>query len=186
MRNQFRLLPDKEKLVRSLSRLSLKTTTPDYPESHRHAMSKKRGNLDQTMVQLTLPLSEIPSGRQESGTLRTKERVKAALKRGLSECGIPRDVIAEELSRLTGEHVSIHSLNNWVAPGKDDRTLPLEYAAALTVITGDMRIVQAALSCAGILTLSEKEAQFYHLGKLVAEERSRAKTKRELFDRIKV
>jgi hypothetical protein len=149
-------------------------------------MSKKRANFDPRVVQLTLPLSEIPSGRRESGTLRTKERVKAALKDGFAKCGLPREVIAEELTRLTGESISVHSLNNWVAPGKEDRSLPLEYAAALTVITGDIRIVQAALSCAGLLVLSDEEASYYQLGKLVAEERARAKKKRQLFDKIRV
>jgi len=136
------------------------------------------------MVQLTLPLSELPSQKRRSGSLRAKEAVKEALRRALHHCGIPRDVVAEELSRLTGEDISIHQVNNWVSPAKEDRSMPLEYAAALATVTGDTAFLSVALEAAGILVLSHEQAPYYELGRITAEDRARARKRKDILGRI--
>jgi len=35
-----------------------------------------------------------------------------------------RENVAKELSRLVGEKISIHTLNNWCAAGKHNRRFP--------------------------------------------------------------
>lgn len=148
-------------------------------------MSKRTPNIAPGMVQLTLPLSSLASQKRASGSLRAKEAVKDALKAALTRCGLSREVVADELTRLTGENISIHQINNWVAPGKDDRCMPLEYAGALAVITGDAGFVQAAVNAAGLMVLDHQQAPFYELGRLAAEDRERTRKKREIMDRIK-
>jgi hypothetical protein len=136
------------------------------------------------MVQLTLPLSELPSRKRRSGSLRAKEAVKEALKAALHKCGLSREVVAEELSRLTGESVSHHQINNWIAPTKDDRCIPLEYAGALAVITGDSGFVQIAVEAAGLLVLSREQSPYYELGKITAEDRARAAARKAILERL--
>jgi hypothetical protein len=136
------------------------------------------------MVQLTLPLSELPSQRRRSGSLRAKEAVKEALKAALRKCGLSREVVADELARLTGEDISIHTLNNWIAPTKDDRCIPLEYAGALAVITGDSGFVQIAVEAAGLLVLSREQSPYYELGKITAEDRARAAARKAILERL--
>lgn len=147
-------------------------------------MSKRATKTDQGMIQLTLPLSDLSSQKRRSGSLRAKEAVKEALKLALTRCGISRDVVADELSRLTGEHISIHQINNWVAPGKDDRSIPLEYAGALAAITGDTGFLQVAVEAAGLLVLNPKQAPYYELGRITAEDRSRARKRKAILERI--
>jgi len=147
-------------------------------------MSKKATNPDRRMVQLTLPLSELDSQKRRSGSLRAKEAVKEALKHALASCGLSRDVVADELSRLTGESISIHQVNNWVAPGKDDRCVPLEYAGALAVITGDTGFLQVAVEAAGILVLTHEQAPYYDLGVITAEDRARAAQRKAILERL--
>lgn len=137
------------------------------------------------MVQLTLPLSSLPSQRVKSGSLRTSEGVKEALRGALRNCGLSREVIAEELSRLTGESISIHQINNWTSAAKDDRSIPLEQLAALTIVTGDAGLAQTALECAGYVVLRPEERAFYELGRMTAEDRERTRRRRELLDRVK-
>lgn len=147
-------------------------------------MSKKTTKSDQGMIQLTLPLSELPSQRRRSGSLRAKEAVKEALRSALHRCGIAREVVADELSRLTGEDISIHQINNWVSPAKEDRSMPLEYAAALATVTGDTGFLSIALEAAGILVLSSEQAPYYELGRITAEDRARAKKRKDILERI--
>lgn len=136
------------------------------------------------MVQLTLPLSSLPSQKLKAGSLRTSEAVKEALRQALRSCGLSRDTVADELTRLTGESVSIHQINNWAAPGKDDRSIPLEQLAALTAVTGDAGLARAALACAGWAVLHPDEVPIFELGRITAEDKARAKRKRELWEKI--
>lgn len=147
-------------------------------------MSKKTQNPDRRMVQLTLPMSDLASQKRRSGSLRAKEAVKEALKHALANCGLSRDVVADELSRLTGEAISIHQVNNWVATAKAERCMPLEYAGALAVITNDTGFLQIALESAGILVLSPEQAPYYELGKITAEDRARAQQRKALLERL--
>lgn len=147
-------------------------------------MSTRKRILGEGMVQLTLPLSSLPSQRVKSGSLRTSEGVKESLREALRNCGLSREVIAEELSRLTGESISIHQINNWTSAAKEDRSIPLEQLAALTIVTGDAGLAQAALECAGYVVLRPEERAFYDLGRLAAEDKERAKRKRELWEKI--
>lgn len=147
-------------------------------------MSKTSQNPDRGMVQLTLPLSELPSQKRRAGSLRAKEAVKDALRQALRSCGLSRETVADELARLTGDKISVHTINNWAAPEKTDRPVPLEYAAALAVVTGDAGVIRAAVEAAGIVVLTAEEAPLYELGKLTAEDRQRAARKKSLFERI--
>ncbi len=147
-------------------------------------MSKKATKSDNGMIQLTLPLSDLASQKRRSGSLRAKEAVKEALKSALHRCGIPREIVAEELSRLTGEDISIHTINNWVAVAKTERSIPLEYAGALAVITGDTGFLQVALEAAGILVLNHTQAPYYELGRITAEDRARAERRKDILKRI--
>ncbi len=147
-------------------------------------MSKRPQKMDTGTVQLTLPLSSLPSRQRAAGSLRTSEAVKEALGQALRSCGLSRETVADELTRLTGEPVSVHAVNNWAAPGKHDRSIPLDQLAALCVITGSEALALAALAPAGLLVLTQDQKPLYELGRLTAEDRARARRKRELWEKI--
>lgn len=133
---------------------------------------------------MTLPMSDLPSRKHRAGGLRSKEAVKDALRQALRRCGLSRETVADEVSRLTGDKVTIHTLNNWAAPEKQDRPVPLEYVAALTVITGDAGLIRAAVESAGLVVLTPDQAPYYELGRITAEDRQRAAIKKSLLERI--
>lgn len=140
---------------------------------------------DRKPIQLTLPLSELPSQRYRSGSMRCSDAVKEALREALKRSGLSRDVIAEETSRLTGEKIGTNQLDNWAAPEKKDRRIPLEFAAALSVVLSDASIAQAALESAEMLVLSKQHVPYYHLGKLTHEKRERRKEEKKILEAIK-
>jgi len=73
---------------------------------------------------------------------------------------LDREDVAKVLSRLVGEEISIQALNNWCAAGKHNRRFPLEIAKALVMITGDKRILEAALQPEfGVM---DDQAKIYH------------------------
>jgi hypothetical protein len=136
------------------------------------------------MVQLTLPLSSLPTANMAAGSLRCREAVHEAVRDALAASGLSREYVAGELSRLTGDQVSIHHINSWTAESKaGERHIPMEYAAALTVILGDARILAAACP-AGYVVLSPEQAAVYELGKVTVEERRRSRKKKEIWERI--
>lgn len=145
-----------------------------------------------TYVQMTL--DDIPGTNERpgiasrprqphAGAFRRKEAICEAVKNALANCKLTREEVAAELSRLTGDEICIHTVNNWAAPSKQSRRFPLEYAEALVVVTGDTRILQAAIR--GFIFLGPEDASYYELGRIIAEERERSKRKRQIFERIK-
>jgi len=138
----------------------------------------------QRTVQLTLPLSDLPSQRLASGSLRTFEAIKDSLVSAMKGCGLSRDIIAEELSRLTGHDISVHHLNHWAAPSKEDRPTPLHFLAALTKITGNAALAEAALDGTGYKLLTPDQVVFYEIGKDEVEKRKQAKKRKELWEKV--
>jgi hypothetical protein len=140
--------------------------------------------LDKKPFQLTIQMAKGGKNRLKAGSMRCKEAVTEALKAAIDGSGMDRDAIAAELSRLVGEHVSVHAVNNWCASGKENRRFPLEYVAALAVVTGTAAVVSVALDAAGILVLDKDQAAYYELGLIVAEERQRGRKKRAVMEQL--
>ncbi len=147
-------------------------------------MSKRKPDSDERMVQLMLPLSSLPSQRLQSGSLRTFEAVKDGLNRSLKDCGLSREIIAEEISRLTGHDITVHQINNWAAPSKEDRPTPLHFLAAITEITGSPALAEAALDGTGYKLLTPEEVVFYEIGKDEVEKRRKAKARKALWEKV--
>ena len=148
-------------------------------------MSKPTSKNDSRMVHLTLPMSSLPSQRLQSGSLRTFEAVKDGLNRSLKECGLSREVVAEELTRLTGHDVTVHQINNWAAPSKEDRPTPLHFLAAITGITGSAALAEAALDGTGCKLLTPDEVVYYEIGRDEVEKREQAKARKALWDKVR-
>jgi len=135
-------------------------------------------------VQLTLPLAETPSYDMRAGSMRRKEAIQEALKKALKNCILQREDVADELSRLVGEPVSKNHIDNWTAESRNGWRLPLEYAAALSIITGDTGVLKAAIEGTGLRVICDEDLAYYELGKIVAEERTRGKKKRLVMEKL--
>lgn len=135
-------------------------------------------------VQMNLPMTELKSFNEPAGSFRRKEAVQEALKRTLKNCQLSREEIAEEMTRLVGENITVNHIANWTAESKNGWRMPLEYAAAFYLITGDPGVIRAALAGSGIGILTDKEFALFELGKIVADERTRGKKKRQVMEAL--
>jgi hypothetical protein len=106
-----------------------------------------------------------------AGLLARKNAVHEALTHGLSSCGLPREDVAQEMSRLTGEPITRAHLDNWCAESKRDWRFPLEYVTAFCIVTGDYGLVAAVLDGTGQGLADEETRSFAELGKTIVEER---------------
>lgn len=139
-------------------------------------MSKAPQKIDR---QLRLPFTAPEPER--AGDYRHKEAVREALNIALKHCELSREEIAEEMSRITGDKITAHHLNNWVAEcKKSDWRFPLEYAAALMVVTGDYGILQAALKWTGLKIITQEEGKLLEYGRIMVEEKLKKKKKQAL------
>ena len=146
-------------------------------------MSKRGAPVVAKQTQLQIPMSNPETSARRAGSMRVKEAVLEAVKRAIDNCPLERDAIADELSRLVGEEISVHTLNNWCSSAKPSRRVPLEWAKALTLVTDDQRILEAALG-PEFLALDEDGAACLEYGRMVLEDQIRSKRKRELKQRV--
>jgi hypothetical protein len=147
-------------------------------------MAKKQHKND-IAGQLRLPIPLAGDEQPErAGTLCRRDAVREALKIALSGCVLSREVIAEEMSRLTGESITVHHLNNWTSESKVEWRFPLEYLTAFITVTGDAGVVDAVL-CSTRLALMDEETRTYaEYGRMLVEEKRQRKQKAELLKQL--
>ncbi len=136
------------------------------------------------MVQLSLPVSSLPTSDYKAGSLQVRDAVREALNDAIKCSGLDREYIASELSRLVGATINVCTLDSWTAESKTDRRLPLEYAGALAVILRNTGILNAALEASGMLVLGEREMAIYEIGKITVEKRKRSRRERALWEQL--
>lgn len=148
-------------------------------------MAKIRTAYDQRAEQLSLPLMHSKSFNYPAGSFRRAEGVLEAIKTTLKRCSLSREQIADEMSRLLGEKVSDNHLANWAAESKNGYRIPLEWAAAFSMVTNDNRVIKAAFEGSGINILDDADMAFYEIGKAIEEKRESDARLKESRNRLK-
>lgn len=134
-------------------------------------MAKSDTIYDHRAKQLSLPFMTSKSFEYSAGSFRRTESVQEALKITLKNCVLSREEIADEMSRLLGEKVSVNHIANWAAESKNGYRLPLEWASAFCVVANDTRVIKAAFEGSGINVLDDNEMAFFEIGKAIEEKR---------------
>lgn len=147
-------------------------------------MSKKRASRDAGPKQLLLPLGDSDSQSIRAGQLCRKEAVREALTLALAHCDLSREDVASEMSRLTGEAISVNHIHNWSSGAKRDWRFPMEYATAFCIVTGDWSVVAAILDGSGMVLADEETVTLAQFGGLLAEEKKRQKQKKALMEKL--
>ena len=147
-------------------------------------MAKKRTSSDTHPGQLTLPIPHGGITGIRAGRLCRKEAVREALTQALAGCGMSREEVAAEMTRLTGEPISRNHIDNWCSEAKREWRFPLELATAFCRITGDYGLVEAVLDGTGLGLADERTMKAAEYGRLLAEEKKRAVKKRELLEAL--
>ena len=142
-------------------------------------MSNSRLKIVPKHTQRELFTTKFPTSHLRAGALRTKESVLEALKSALDNCGIPRHELAKEVSRLVGEEISVHMINNCCAEGKSNRRFPLELAKAVALVTQDKGLIEAALE-PEFGALDDESRIYFEYGREVIESDRRSRKRNRL------
>lgn len=147
-------------------------------------MTKKRTSPDTASHQLLLPIHSGGTNGIRAGRLQRHEAIREAIVMTLGNSSLSREAFAAEMSRLTGESITVNHLNNWCSEAKGQWRFPLEYAAAFALVGQDFGIIAAGLDGTGQILADERTMKAARLGQLVAEKRRRAKEERELYEEL--
>ena len=106
----------------------------------------------------------------------------AAIREAIRQAPKSRETIAEEMTGLAGQPVSVHQVNNWTADSHPHR-IPAELLPAFCQATGSIEPLRLLAEAAGVFTLPGPDALRAEIQKLDEEARhiTREKRKRELF-----
>ncbi|MBE1425606.1 hypothetical protein H4684_002263 [Desulfomicrobium macestii] len=147
-------------------------------------MTKKRTTSDTAPRQLLLPLHSGGTNSIRAGRLCRKEAIREALTQALAACQLSREEVAQELTRLTGEAVSVNHIHNWCSAAKREWRFPLELTSAFCMITQDFGLISAVLDGTGHALAGEETMVLAEYGQILIEERKRSSKKRALLERL--
>lgn len=116
---------------------------------------------------------EIP--RNDAGGLDISLALRDALAETLSAAalrGMDRHDIGMQISRLSNRDMSKSMLDRYTAPSADEWRFPLEALPALTLATGDYRLLEMIAEKCGCRVTRGEEALLAEIGALTLQEKS--------------
>jgi hypothetical protein len=147
-------------------------------------MAKKRTSLARAPHQLLLPLGTSGTNTIRAGRLGRHEALREALTSALANCPLSREEFAAEMSRLTGESLSVNHINNWASSAKKDWRFPMEFAAAFCLVAGDFGLFEAALDGTGRELADEESRVLAEYGRVLVAKKRAACKERELLEKL--
>jgi hypothetical protein len=115
------------------------------------------------------------------GRLNIAARLAMAARCAIRNAPKSRETLADEMSELTGEHITVAMINNWTAESHPHR-MPGELIPAFCISTGDNGMIEIQAEAAGVFTLPGPDALRAEIQRIdeQAKELHREKHKRML------
>lgn len=116
------------------------------------------------------------------GRLNIAIRLAIAARVAIKNAPKSRETIADEMTGLTGDQVTVSMINNWTAESHPHR-MPGELIPAFCVATGDHAMIEIQAEAAGVFTLPGPDALRAEIQKLDEQAKAlqKEKHKRLLF-----
>lgn len=116
------------------------------------------------------------------GRLNISPRLALAARCAIKNAPKSRESIADEMSDLTGDHITVSMINNWTAESHPHR-MPGEWIPAFCLATGDNSMIEIQAEAAGVFTLPGPDALRAEIQKLDEQAKAlqKEKHKRMLF-----
>lgn len=146
-------------------------------------MTKTKKNLVTQLNLFDLLLQEKAEREQSrAGRLNITGQINAAIKRAIKNVSKSRETIADEMTDLTGERVTVGMINNWTADSHP-HDMPGRFYSAFCVATGDIELIRIQAEAAGVFTLPGPDALRAEIQKLDEQTRElqAEKRKRQMF-----
>ncbi len=102
--------------------------------------------------------------------------VRSALVEAIRVCGKSRELLADEMTSLTGTQVTARRINAFTAESREDYRFPMELARAFCVATHDFTLLRRIAEMAGFRLIDATEADLLELGReMLRQERATEK-----------
>lgn len=91
------------------------------------------------------------------GRLNIAGQLSAAIKNAIRNVPKSRETLADEMSELTGERITVGMINNWTADSHPHE-MPGRFDSAFCVVTGDQELIRIKVEAAGGFILPGQDA----------------------------
>jgi len=144
-------------------------------------MTKSKQSLVTDDRQLSL-LELLMKDREERvasipGRLNISARLAATAKRVIRSAPKSRETIADEMTDLLGETITVSMINNWIADSHPHR-IPGEFIPAFCAATGSNEMIEIQAEAAGVFTLPGPDVLRAEIQKLDEQVRKTSAEKR--------
>jgi hypothetical protein len=75
-----------------------------------------------------------------------------------------RDQVAEEITKLVGEKVTVRMLNSYTSEAAEQHRWPLQYTTALCFVLDDWTLLRAVVEKSGFYVITAAEKELLDLG----------------------
>ena len=88
--------------------------------------------------------------------VRVSARIKRAVAEAIRDCGLGREVIAQQMSAQLGEPITPAQLDQYTSTANEKNNIPTHRFMALYGVTGDVRLINALLEGTGVIAVESK------------------------------
>lgn len=148
----------------------------------KHKKNLVNSNKDQMNLFDILLQEQAERQSLRPGRLNISVQINAAIKNAIRNVPKSRETIADEMTELAGERITVGQINNWTADSHPHE-MPGRFDAAFCVVTGDQELVRIKVEAAGSFILPGQDALRAEIQKLDEETRKlqAEKRKRQVF-----
>ena len=100
---------------------------------------------------------EIQEAQGQRG-LDCREEIRKAMKLALGGCGLSREEVADRMSELTRQDITVAQIDAWLAESKRERHIPAEWLPAFCVACGDHGPIEVMCLGAGLFAMVPADA----------------------------
>jgi len=99
------------------------------------------------------------------GSMNDGAMIRAVITEAMKNCGLSREQIADEMTRLSGMKVTERQLNNFSADSREEYRFPSELERAFCAATGDDRLLTCRAELAGLHVIDDAGWKLLELGR---------------------
>ena len=99
------------------------------------------------------------------GSLNDSEIVRGLITKTIRESNKSREQIAEEMSVLCGDRITVRMLNSYTCEAAEQHRWPTQYTRAFCHVVGNWNLLRCIVERAGFHLITEDEAELLELGR---------------------
>lgn len=150
-------------------------------QAKRFAVVKEQLSFEDYLADLAR--DDLPSAPVDD-SCDVRPQLRGILNEAIRESGLSRDAVAEEMSRLLGEKISVDQINGWTRE-TDQRHVPAQYMYAFEVATNSRGITEYFCKLHGGKFINAQADEVLTLGQIQLYKAQLTVKERELKEKLR-